>query len=146
MKVNKLFYCVKIYTDMITIALHSISIRAPDNFQVQRVITPYFWKWWVFAYFLSTVVSNTCTLLKLCLTQVLFNKRRMQVKCLIWHYCVMFINKMLLIFCSVFTLYDWLITFSCFLFSLLLVDFGSFHSRFDNVINDSFNYTVTRHS
>jgi hypothetical protein len=27
----------------------------------------------------------------------------------------------------------------------LLVDFGSFHSRFDNVINDSFNYTVTRH-
>jgi hypothetical protein len=22
---------------------------------------------------------------------------------------------------------------------------GSFHSRFDNVINDSFNYTVTRH-
>jgi hypothetical protein len=27
----------------------------------------------------------------------------------------------------------------------LLVDFSSFHSRFDNVINDSFNYTVTRH-
>jgi hypothetical protein len=27
----------------------------------------------------------------------------------------------------------------------LLVDFGSFHGRFDNVINDSFNYTVTRH-
>jgi hypothetical protein len=27
----------------------------------------------------------------------------------------------------------------------LLVDFGSFHSRVDNVINDSFNYTVTRH-
>jgi hypothetical protein len=27
----------------------------------------------------------------------------------------------------------------------LLVDFGSFHNRFDNVINDSFNYTVTRH-
>jgi hypothetical protein len=26
----------------------------------------------------------TCTLLKLCLTQVLFNKCRMQVKCLIW--------------------------------------------------------------
>ena len=25
----------------------------------------------------------------------------------------------------------------------MLVDFGSFHSRFDNVINDSFNYTVT---
>jgi hypothetical protein len=24
------------------------------------------------------------------------------------------------------------------------VDFGSFHSRVDNVINDSFNYTVTR--
>jgi hypothetical protein len=27
----------------------------------------------------------------------------------------------------------------------LLVDFDSFHSRVDNVINDSFNYTVTRH-
>ena len=27
----------------------------------------------------------------------------------------------------------------------MLVDFGSFHSRVDNVINDSFNYTVTRH-
>jgi hypothetical protein len=27
----------------------------------------------------------------------------------------------------------------------LLVDFGSFHSRVDNVINDLFNYTVTRH-
>jgi hypothetical protein len=27
----------------------------------------------------------------------------------------------------------------------LLIDFGNFHSRFDNVINDSFNYTVTRH-
>jgi hypothetical protein len=24
--------------------------RAPDNVQVQRVIIPYFWKWWVFAY------------------------------------------------------------------------------------------------
>jgi hypothetical protein len=31
-----------------------------------------------------------------------------------------------------------------FSFRFLLVDFGSFHSRFDNVINDSFNYTVTR--
>jgi hypothetical protein len=30
-----------------------------------------------------------------------------------------------------------------FSFRFLLVDFGSFHSRFD-VINDSFNYTVTR--
>ena len=27
----------------------------------------------------------------------------------------------------------------------MLVDFGSFHSRVDNVINDSFNYTITRH-
>jgi hypothetical protein len=27
----------------------------------------------------------------------------------------------------------------------LLSDFGSFHSRVDNIINDSFNYTVTRH-
>ena len=50
---------------------------------------------------------------------------------------------MLLIFCSVFT--NWLITFSSFLFRFLLVDFGSFHSRFDNVINDSFNYNVTIH-
>jgi hypothetical protein len=33
--------------------------RAPDNFQVQRVITHYFWKWWVFAYFLCTVVLST---------------------------------------------------------------------------------------
>ena len=32
-----------------------------------------------------------------------------------------------------------------FSFRFLLVDFGSFHSRFDNVINDSFNYTVTRY-
>jgi hypothetical protein len=47
----------------------SINSRAPDNFYVQRVITPYFWKWWVFAYFLCTVVL-TCTLLKLCLTQI----------------------------------------------------------------------------
>jgi hypothetical protein len=75
--------------------------RAPDNFQVQRVITPYFWKWWVFTYFLCTVVLSTSEMIalsKLCLTQVLFNKCRMQVKwylCLIWHDCVMFINKML---------------------------------------------------
>ena len=34
-------------------------VRAPDNFQVQRLITPYFWKWWVFAYFLCTVVLST---------------------------------------------------------------------------------------
>jgi hypothetical protein len=27
----------------------------------------------------------------------------------------------------------------------LLVDFGSFHNRVDNIINDSFNYTVIRH-
>ena len=33
--------------------------RAPDHFQVQRVITPYFWKWCVFAYFLYTVVLST---------------------------------------------------------------------------------------
>ena len=33
--------------------------RAPENVQVQRVITPYFWKWWVFAYFLCTVVLST---------------------------------------------------------------------------------------
>jgi hypothetical protein len=34
-------------------------VRASDNFQVQRVITPYFWKWCVFAYFLCTVVLST---------------------------------------------------------------------------------------
>ena len=76
----------------------------PENFQVQRVITPYFWKWWVFAYFLCTLLYSllqkrllTCTLLKLCLTQVLFNKRRMQVKCicLIWHDCCKYF-----VFCS----------------------------------------------
>jgi hypothetical protein len=33
--------------------------RAPDNFQDQRVITLYFWKWCVFAYFLCTVVLST---------------------------------------------------------------------------------------
>jgi hypothetical protein len=33
--------------------------RAPDNFQVQMIITPYFWKWWVSAYFLCTVVLST---------------------------------------------------------------------------------------
>jgi hypothetical protein len=33
--------------------------RALDNFQVQRASTPYFWKWWVFAYFLCTVVLST---------------------------------------------------------------------------------------
>jgi hypothetical protein len=36
-----------------------ITNRVPDNFQVQRVITPYFWKWWVFAYFLCTIVLST---------------------------------------------------------------------------------------
>ena len=35
------------------------NFRAPDNFQVQRVITPYFWKWCVFAYFLCTVALST---------------------------------------------------------------------------------------
>ena len=30
--------------------------RAPDNFQHQGVITPYFWKWWVFGYFICSVV------------------------------------------------------------------------------------------
>jgi hypothetical protein len=66
--------------------------RAPDNVQVQRVIIPYFWKWLVFAYFLCTHSRQlysllqkrllTCILLKLSLTQVLFNKHRMQVKCI----------------------------------------------------------------
>jgi hypothetical protein len=37
----------------------NFQVRAPDNFQVQRVITPYFWKWCVFAYFLCTVVLST---------------------------------------------------------------------------------------
>ena len=43
----------------ITVNDDDTPIRAPDNFQVQRVITPYFWKWWVFAYFLCTVVLST---------------------------------------------------------------------------------------
>jgi hypothetical protein len=34
-------------------------LRAPDNFQVQRVITPYFWKCCIFTYFLCTVVLST---------------------------------------------------------------------------------------
>ena len=38
---------------------HRLKSRATDNFQVQRVITPYFWKWWIFAYFLCTVVLST---------------------------------------------------------------------------------------
>ena len=33
--------------------------RAPEKFQIQRVIVPYFWKWCVFAYFLCTVVLST---------------------------------------------------------------------------------------
>jgi hypothetical protein len=39
--------------------LYTSYVRAPDNFQVQRVITPYFWKWCVFAYFFCTVVLST---------------------------------------------------------------------------------------
>jgi hypothetical protein len=35
--------------------MKKLCCRAPDNFQVQRVITPYFWKWWVLAYFLCMV-------------------------------------------------------------------------------------------
>ena len=68
----------------------------------------------------------------------------MQVKCLIWHDRVMIINKMLLIFCSVFTLYNWLITFHVF-FPFFARRLRLWNSRFENVINDSFNYTVTRH-
>ena len=80
-------------------------------------------------------------LLKLCLTQVLFNKCRMQVKCLIWHDCIMFINKMLLIFCSVFTLYNWLITFSSFLF----VFCSSTSAVFTAVLIMSLMIPITRH-
>ena len=47
--------CMLMWDVILTITL----IRAPDNFQVQRVITSYFWKWWVFAYFLCTVVLST---------------------------------------------------------------------------------------
>ena len=49
----KIMVCLPLFQNM---SPHS---RAPDNFQVQRVITPYFWKWWVFAYFLCTVVLST---------------------------------------------------------------------------------------
>ena len=41
------------------LSIFDYQYRAPDNFQVQRVITPYFWKWCVFAYFLYTVVLST---------------------------------------------------------------------------------------
>ena len=43
----------------ISIKKQENNYRVPDNFQVQRVITPYFWKWCVFAYFLCTVVLST---------------------------------------------------------------------------------------
>ena len=62
--------------------------RAPDNFQVQRVITPTFendaYLHISFALLYSILQKRwrTCTLLKLCWTQVLFNKHRMQVKCI----------------------------------------------------------------
>ena len=66
----------------------TIKVRAPDNFQVQRVITRYFWKWWAFAYFLCTVVLSTSEKIaymytfKIMFDTSLFYKRRMQVKCI----------------------------------------------------------------
>ena len=54
--------CLWYFCHVYSIYCHVYSIctsRAPDNFQVQRVITSYFWKWWVFAYFLCTVVLST---------------------------------------------------------------------------------------
>jgi hypothetical protein len=51
---------VIIYTvHLCYIKMKQFITRAPDNFQVQRVITPYFWIWCVFAYFLYTVVLST---------------------------------------------------------------------------------------
>jgi hypothetical protein len=44
----------------------------------------------------------------------------------------------------VFTSYNRLITFSCFLF-VFCSSTSAVFSRFDNVTNDSFNYTVTRY-
>jgi hypothetical protein len=50
---------VKVFIDRHDYLKSKYETRAPDNFQVQRVITPYFWKWCVFAYFLCTVVLST---------------------------------------------------------------------------------------
>jgi hypothetical protein len=47
------------YLKFVIVMVFGFITRAPDNFQVQRVITPYFWKWWVFAYFLCTVLLST---------------------------------------------------------------------------------------
>jgi hypothetical protein len=55
-------YCTCMQLVSITtkvVSLNPTHGRAQDNFQVQRVITPYFWKWWAFAYFLCTVVLST---------------------------------------------------------------------------------------
>ena len=54
------FYIALIVHVCVYIALTvHVFVRAPDHFQVQRVITHYFWKRWVFAYFLCTVVLST---------------------------------------------------------------------------------------
>jgi hypothetical protein len=54
---DKLRICVFYARTWISVLLSARVL--PDNFQVQRVITPYFWKWWVFAYFLCTVVLSS---------------------------------------------------------------------------------------
>jgi hypothetical protein len=82
----------------------AFNYRAPDNFQVQRVITPYFWKWWVFAYFFCTVVLSTSEKIAYKYTFKIMFDTSYSINtgckwnvylCLIWHDCVMFINKML---------------------------------------------------
>ena len=55
--------------------IYIANATAPDNFQVQRIIISF-----ALLYSLLQKRLLTCTLLKLFLTQVLFNKRRMQVK------------------------------------------------------------------
>ena len=85
---SDLFFCLKMYKDQ-DFKKNHLHCRAPDNFQVKRVITPtfendgYLHISFALLYSLLQKRLHTCTLLKLCLTQVLFNKRRIQdVKCI----------------------------------------------------------------
>ena len=47
--------------------------------ELQRVITPYFWKWWVFAYFLCAVVLSTSEKIAYMYTfKIMFDRRVIQ--------------------------------------------------------------------
>jgi hypothetical protein len=76
-------------------------IRAPDNFPSPTFENDgYLHISFALLYSLLQKRLLTCTLLQLCLTQMLFNKRRMQVKCIslfnLTRLChVYYINKML---------------------------------------------------